>query len=491
MHAGFVGGSHETSLIDATDRPGFFIHVGIDSDRALNCEAWEPADNSWRGCGSTPLQYISQWRVQLGLLPDGRVIAIANKHEILVLDEASSVWTPWRAEWSTEGMTYGAPIRSTRPLARIFDQARGQWVEINDTAARFWQTLDAQSPSLLWDGNAALWAYVFLERRMGRDVQHLPDGCAISTQPLALFDAVSGKVRPLIDPGFGVSPGESEMLVLRDGTVVVAGVSSGAKDPGAGFFHRKASCAGFEELPGDDAYIAGGLAVDEATAAVAASASASDSSKVFVYGLCLIFVVPAIVSYLQFNRATTARACEENPKACLDPKSGLIRSAGAKVESSIPCRMVGVWSSRQGGLMHRIELKDDGSYAMEANALGIGNSSGYTGHGVVQGKNMVWRHDQGGGELDVNPILADKGDRFTLVEGNGRHTNYELIRAVASKTDRRSGHGDQTLTPVPCVCGRSGRPVSWIGASRIAAMIFSSPPQFGQCARSLALGASG
>ncbi|MGP1665360.1 MAG: hypothetical protein ACTS5I_05495, partial [Rhodanobacter sp.] len=93
---------------------GRVIYVGIDGDRLLNCDAWEPASNNWHGCGARQLEYLSEWRVQLGLLPDGRAFAIANMHEALVLDEAQGVWTPRRVEWSTKGLTFGAPIRGAR-----------------------------------------------------------------------------------------------------------------------------------------------------------------------------------------------------------------------------------------------------------------------------------------------------------------------------------------------------------------------------------------
>ena len=46
---------------------------------------------------------------------------------------------------------------------------------------------------------------------------------------------------------------------------------------------------------------------------------------------------------------------------------------------------------------------------------------------------MVWLHDQGGYGPDVNPILPESDTRFTLIEGNGSRTVYELIRAVPSE----------------------------------------------------------
>lgn len=461
---------------------GRVIYVGIDGDRLLNCDAWEPASNSWHGCGARQLEYLSEWRVQLGLLPDGRAFAIANMHEALVFDEAQAVWTPWRAEWSTQGLTYGAPIRGERPLARIFDEAAGRWVEINDAGARFWQTrARGQGPRLLWDPKAGLWAYVFLEHKMGRDAQFLPDGCAISTLPLALFNPTTGKATPLTDPGSDADTTEVEMVVLTDGTVAVAGSSAVAGGPGTSFFHRRVSCSGFERIAADGRPIADGVASDKPTVASVGTLEPVQARRshwaervlqalknnwalllacigpvlgylvlrgagikrlqigpswvlrTLVYGLCAVFVVPAIWSHVVFSRAMSHRACEEDPKACLDPKSGILKQRVGSGRGYIPCRMVGVWSSRQGGLMHRVELKDDGTYAMEPNEFGAGNRNGYTGHWAVQGQNMVWRHSQGGGGLDENPILFESDTRFTLIEGNGRRTNFELIRAAPSK----------------------------------------------------------
>lgn len=328
---------------------------------------------------------------------------------------------------------------------------------------------------------------------MGQNARLLPDGCAISTNPLAMFDTTSGKVRPLTDPGIGLDFSQMELVVLRDGTVVMAGVSPGAKDPGVGFFQRKASCAGFERHADDDAYLAGGRIRDEPVTTPAAKATAPEQAqasqlrwqeqvvqvlnerkwlllaslgpifaylvlrrtrirrmqigpswtlRLLIYGLFLIFVVPVIWSYLRFDRVMAVRACEENPNACLDPDTGILRSkksvqGGESGESHIPCRMVGVWSSRQDSIMYRIELKDDGSYVIEPNQKGSGDPRGYTGRWAVQGQNMVWRHDQYVGDLDVNPILPESDTRFTLIEGNGRRTNYELIRAVSSERCRR------------------------------------------------------
>ena len=161
--------------------------------------------------------------------------------------------------------------------------------------------------------------------------------------------------------------------------------------------------------------------------------------RVLVYGALLAMVVPAVQDYLAFRRDRVRDACTDDARECLDPKTGLLMPVAAsasadtgKAVSVVPCRYVGVWSSRQGALMHRIELKDNGRYAMDGNVAGAGNPSGYTGHWAVQGTSMVWRHEQGSGKLDINPILPRNDTAFALIEGDGRRTEYELIRAVPS-----------------------------------------------------------
>jgi hypothetical protein len=163
--------------------------------------------------------------------------------------------------------------------------------------------------------------------------------------------------------------------------------------------------------------------------------------RLLVYGLFVIFVAPAIWSYVRFERVVASQACEEDPKVCLGPSAGILGArklikADESGESFIPCRMVGVWSSRRDNLMHRIELKDDGTYVMEPNDAGFGSPNGYTGYWAVQDRKVVWRHNQGGNELDVNPIALEDDTRFTLIESNGSHTRYELIRAVPSRRCR-------------------------------------------------------
>ena len=485
--AGILNYDNESRASAIQIASGIVIYVTIDNEKILTCEKWDLTSNKWQDCGSAQIEYPNDWRVTLGLLADGRGFVVANRHEVLVYDETKNTWAPWRIEWSGEKLPLGAPIRPEQALAKIFDASKNQWQEINDAAARF--TLSTNPfdwISLLWDAKAGWWTYYLPRKQMGADSQFLPDGCVISTNPLASFDPTTAKITQLKDPGFGMHPGGVEMIVLPDGTVTAAGGATRAKDPGIGFFHGRASCAGFASAAVDDQYINGELAVDVPIKAAAKTSAPPESGtsywldrvrqvfegrrwlilacvlpllgylllrraglggarlgsprvfRTMIYGLVLVFVVPVIWNYVKFHRATK-ETCADDPKLCLDSKSGILKpeksAQGVATESTtIPCGMVGVWSSRQRGKnMRRIELKDDGTYAMEPSVVGADIATGYTGHWAVQGEKMIWRHNQGPSDLDVNPIVPESASRFTLIEENGSRTNYELIRAVQSK----------------------------------------------------------
>ena len=490
---------------------GEVLLVGVDYQNTLHCQSWLPADDRWRECGGAKLGFLAEETIALALLPDGRAVAMPTTDDVLVYDPTQRQWSAVTVEWGNEGLTYGSPVRAKQALARFRDPASGAWIEINDLAARKWQAMFGRQaynvtiggklarsvreraipPGLLWDAPHQRWAYVLPPGKMGPDAQRLPDGCVISSRPLALFDPRSGRVTALPDPGIAISSDFGSMAVLRDGTVTFAGIAVGATDAGAGFFHRRATCAGFASAPTDADYMPGVLAVDPPPAAATApSASApappersrwrrtldivldpdydrrwllvalllplaawlitrmlagtrrqadarpSRAWRVLVYGALLALVVPAVLSYRDFRRERDREACNEDARACLDPNTGLLSAtvdgSPAAGQPSIPCRFVGVWSSRQGALMHRIELKDDGSYVMSANVGGVGSPTGYTGRWMVEGNMMVWRHDQAPGAHDANPIEPHGSRAFTLMENNGARTEYELLRAVDS-----------------------------------------------------------
>ncbi len=467
---------------------GEVIHVTVDMEQTLRCERWEPPA-TWRACGSLKLEYLPRTGPEIGVLADGRAFALLGEHEAAVLASDLETWTPWRIEWNRTGLAYGAPIRGEKPLARIAENADGPWIAVDEAAARLYlRTVAATGAAMLWDPGAGRWAYVFAHREMGIDARLLPDGCALSTHPLSVFDPATGKARHLHDPGIGIAPGTAAMVVLQDGTVVMVGRSSGAKEFGAGFFQRKASCAGFASAPEDAAYIAGALAKDAAPAAAPAAAvapapetsaqrlryaygkvlehrwlllavfgplalylllrrtrlgrmkaPASRGFRIAIYAIVAVVMAPYVLGFALFTLASLGRDCAERgdcaTREAKSPWRAMLQKVGL-VEQP-PCRMIGVWSSRRGGMMHRIELKEDGTYAMEQGALRTGRRGGYTGRWSVEAGRMVWRHDQAPGVRDVNPMQVHDDKRFTLTEANGQSTEYELIRPVASSACRQ------------------------------------------------------
>jgi hypothetical protein len=164
--------------------------------------------------------------------------------------------------------------------------------------------------------------------------------------------------------------------------------------------------------------------------------------RISVYTLVALYLVLPVWSYLtgekgqrhafssayQFNE----QACQEDPKACLDPKTGLL--VNRKGESTIPCHLVGDWTLRKKKNQYRIRFKDDGSYVMTNSYSGRGHKDGYHGYWAVQDNNLVWRHYSGGREFDINKILPQDEQTFKVVEMNGSQTIYELIKLQKSTT---------------------------------------------------------
>ena len=428
---------------------GQVLHVGVGGRSQLICEVWQPGSQAWEDCGTIHVQQAVRGRVRLGLLPDQRPFAIFSADDVFVMDVAQRTWTAWQPTWRTQDLAYGSPIRAEQPLLSLRNPATGEVVGIQQEAARYWQGSGRAElmPSALWDAKESRWAYVFPGSRMGMDAQWLPDGCALSTWPLAVFQPVTGQVTPLRDPGFGVDPNQVEMVVLPDGTVLAAGAPSGAKDAGAGFYIGKASCAGLQKRAADEGYMAGGLALEAATptaASAAASAAAQpawvDRAKALLPSnrtLLITLVSVVLGAYVLSRMSRSGRWV----MAALVLVAALVgaglawwwqhRQPGAP--SATPCRMVGVWTARHGNDVRRVELQDDGRYVMQAKEGGGDRPGGYRGRWSVQGQQMVWMDDSDtSGEPDVNRIVPDSDKRFTLVERHGSLTVFEWVRALPS-----------------------------------------------------------
>ena len=458
------GGQAEALTLPSGD----VIYVAVKLWHTLNCQRWHAADDSWSSCGDPQLQYLTSFRPQLGLLTDGRAFAIANMHEAAVLDRSGTHWAIWSVEWHTDGLTFGAPVRGKQAMTTLTNPASGQRYEVNDAGARFLHSVDLHefdSISMLWNPRKNWWDYVIgWGSGPGHDARRLPDGCALSTNPIRLYRPGDARIFKLSDPGFGSL--EHNMTVMDDGTVVVVGPGNGTFESGAGFFHRKASCAGFAPARAGNHYISPTVGVDPIAplavpqdSPVPASTpwhnvwravlrlkwlalacmgswlayrllrrmrwpqwrgSTSLAIRLLVYGTLAIMLMPWVLSLIRIpstrwhQMAASARQMSQD----------------AETLRRQPCALIGLWTSTHKGLTRRIELKADGHYVLMPNFVGESwaNSTGRWG---VRGQTIVWRDDHSG-SIDVNPMVDVSDGRFQVIENDGTHSQFERVEAGES-----------------------------------------------------------
>jgi hypothetical protein len=453
-------------------RSGDVLYVTLKSWHELQCHRWSAPTNRWSACGTATLQYLADSHPQMGLLPDGRAFALVNMHEAAVLDEDAMRWTTWRVDWHPKGLTYGAPVHGQQPLATVTDAAGGESFEINDAGARFVHADGSRPTAMLWNAGTGWWDYVLMGRQMGADARRLPDGCAISTYPIALYRPADAHVFPLSDPGFGST--DHVMTVLDDGTVVVAGPGRDTLAAGAGFFHRKASCRGFAPPPPGDRYISPTVAMKPITPPPTAAPPAAKATppprqrhfswdgmgnvkwvilaglgswlayrllrgvawprlrggyalaaRLLLYGGLAIVLMPWVLSL--------STCVHRVPKADWERVGSAAREAArvAMTPSQRPCHLIGLWSSTHKGIMRRIELRDDGRYVMTPSAFDRRSTAGFTGRWKVQADKIVWQPDHSG-LIDVNRMLEAADGSFQVIEADGAPTRFERIQARPS-----------------------------------------------------------
>lgn len=478
---------------------GRVIYLAYHDSTHLACQIGFPEPGDWSECGALSFQEpAGRLRITLAPLADGRVALLSGRELVMVFNEETNAWTRMLIEWSSEPLSYGAPIRPDKPLARVFDAQRGQWIEANVLAARAKEqdTGAALSPRLLWDAQRRQLSYVFQQTAegIGRDALLLSDGCALSGPPFRLFDAASGGVRRLENPAPGIAAQQGSLALLADDLIVVAGVGAPAEP---GFFRRKVSCKGFAaapddlnlvpEAPSEPALAAGTTpprpaAAMEATgllrnqvwdyrwiaAAVLACLLAAGLLlgplrrwawplagtrrgwmnatvpvvprlllRVLVYGGLALIALPPLAAWLRVEREQDAADCEAHTPHCLDRDSGILRAEPSlgdegRQRPAISCRFVGVWSSSQVGSVHRVVLDQKGRYRVSSNLDGRTGRI-YTGHWAVQGANMVWHADEGSrytDGADINSIVEQSEDAFTLIEANASRTRFKRIERL-------------------------------------------------------------
>lgn len=478
----------------------------------LLCDIWRPVDDSWKYCGSFTSENKNKYLdFALGALEDGRVAFMANSESATVYEEESSNWKTMKAEWNPDSYRYGEAVRADKPLARFFDAEKNKWLDASEAGGKYYSTVQSESvtPAMLWDRKQKRWAYIS-GSGMGKNAFWLPDGCAISGLPFKIYNALDGKVTTIVEPVAGSDAGV--MTVLADGTVAAIVKAHAGTGVESHFFHRKATCAGFETAPGDADLMPAVYATDLPAPNVVATVAASKTTplgttlmatfyayrwlalavilpffvyfvlhkgiqlvrnkyptsilvkpigksnpsratfsltRVIVYGLVLLIAVPMLMNYLAFRSARVAEDCQSLPvntdsklprseqiSACINKKSGLLSgifSREEKPHAAFPCRFIGVWSSSRRGIPSRVTLQADGKYVFEEGDISTSGKRPVVGHWEIQGGNMVWYHANMEDHPDINKILNQTESNFTLVEENGDHTEFELIKAGKSE----------------------------------------------------------
>jgi hypothetical protein len=122
---------------------------------------------------------------------------------------------------------------------------------------------------MLWDASRQRWTYILQHQSMGRRAVLLPDGCALSPDPLTLFDPNTSEARGLPDPGMGLEPSTAHVLRLAGDEIVVVGMPVGGI--GTGLYQTRATCAGLAPDP-DAALVLHPWRADDARYRIAAAA---------------------------------------------------------------------------------------------------------------------------------------------------------------------------------------------------------------------------
>jgi hypothetical protein len=101
---------------------------------------------------------------------------------------------------------------------------------------------------------------------------------------------------------------------------------------------------------------------------------------------------------------------------------------------SAPCRFIGVWTSTRADLTYKskVTLTDDNRYASAPMWENAFVTHGFWG---ANGERMVWFEDNRFvWPIDLNTIHPESRSRFSLIDVNGKRTDFELIDAIQSNT---------------------------------------------------------
>lgn len=398
---------------------GKVMLLGRDRDQNLGCEIGHPREQRWSACGpSTPVRNGEQ-EFTVGTLDDGRV-ALVFGADAYAYSEQTALWSP----------------------------------------------LPAPLPAMKMGGSGVATTRV-----------PLPDGCAISGPPLRIFDPKT-QTESLMTLPTGVRAQRSSLAVLTDGTVILVGQPDGAAELGYGFFHRKASCAGFVPLA-DDAADMPGTVVPTTTSGNRAGAAGGNAlarlgKQIWAVKWWFVALLAGGMAFMLHRRErlrlqeidaqTDPRLKNMEPVSTLRndgrPARALAGESGpgrgmlylgigiaviflllvrpgpmaswfGNADKEQPCHMVGVWLSSRSG--SDITLNADGSYITAFTADENGIERIYQGTWKVKGDKFIWTHfGKHDAVTEANPIKEESDGHFTLIEENGDATRFKLQKTVAS-----------------------------------------------------------
>ncbi|MCE2948457.1 MAG: kelch repeat-containing protein [bacterium] len=251
---------------------GRVMHVGVGPGSAggdsLLAQCRQLPEAIWRPCGELALSRWTDASLTTGLLPDGRLVVVTGNDHAAVYDEDREAFIAGSLRWQLEGLSYGAPVLPSRPMVELSLPNSDAPLDVSAVAAQYWESLfkgwrsasgvkpsgsidvdwasDA-GPRMLWDASRKRWTYILQHQSMGRRAVLLSDGCALSPDPLTLFDPNTSTARGLPDPGMGLEPGSAQVLRLSGDEIVVVGVPVGGV--GTGLYQTRATCAGLAPDP--------------------------------------------------------------------------------------------------------------------------------------------------------------------------------------------------------------------------------------------------
>lgn len=448
---------------------GRVLVVAATTDDQLVCWSWRRGEADWAACGGVPLLQKALSPLPLELLADGRLLALPSTVQAVVFDEATGRWADWHLRPGKARLLAGAPVVPDGPFAEILDPDGGKALRIDALMTRAeGQRLRGTGGLVgLWDTHQQRWGVVAERSAFGEPLGWLPDGCALSSAPLAVFDPRAATLTFPADAGLG-NAGDDPWLLLDDGLVVSVDTRTLAADPGAGWRTSKAGCAGLQVydavqpyfssvaprpaqriagtvLPADGAK-PGGAAVGPdrfngqakrllgaaALGLVLVAAGWLRAGRRGALQAAVLLGAVGTVWWVASGREADARwraQCDEEIAACLDAQSGLLRPApSGGSESRIPCEFVGLWNWSNGWDSRRLEMRADGRYVMAASGR---EPKTYRGHWAVQrfgsADKLVWRSDPVFGDWDVNAIQVRGAGHFELVERNGDITRFDRL----------------------------------------------------------------